>query len=203
MAGTPACMHACMHHAPTLHAEHAAEVADALAAADWRSAAAVYEEEGYELLPGEGEEDLAGLHAPGISCGSISCGSTLLGGASGCWTSFSSGTSGSTLHAPGAAERSKAEAVPAPAPAPQCTSERQAAAAAAVANTAAGAKAPLPPLPPIPPHQLRKTARLSRELASALGHLQAVRGVLPGVPEIIAQLLATAKENEAMLLGHS
>jgi hypothetical protein len=77
-------LHACMHHAPTLHAEHAAEVADALAAADWRSAAAVYEEEGYELLPGEGEEDLAGLHAPGISCGSISCGSTLLGGASSC-----------------------------------------------------------------------------------------------------------------------
>jgi hypothetical protein len=185
-----------------LDEDWAVGAAEVLAAADWRSAAAVYEEESFQLLPAE-EKGLAALHAPGICLDSLNSDSARLDGASGCWTSFSSGTSGSTLHAPGAAERSKAEAVPAPAPAPQCTSERQAAAAAAVANTAAGAKAPLPPLPPIPPHQLRKTARLSRELASALGHLQAVREVLPGVPEIIAQLLATAKENEAMLLGHS
>jgi hypothetical protein len=49
----------------------AADAAEALAAADWSSAAAVYEEEGFQLLPAEAE-DLAGLHTPGTCWDSLS-----------------------------------------------------------------------------------------------------------------------------------
>ena len=166
--------------------------------ADQHSAQPVFEEEGFQPLRA-GEEELAGLHAPGTCWDSLG-NSALLDGPGSCWTSLGGGgNSSSALHAPAAAERSRVGAVRAPAP--QRAPERQAAAPAAAAHTSAAARVPLPPLPPIPLNQLRENAKLSRELATLLGHLQAVRGVLPGVPGMIAQLLATAKETEAMLLG--